>query len=639
MGGSADKRTREVDGLQQAIMRFLNCGILLDEPFRSDGVDSERHQNPNGDGANPRMNLQIESETDMPLAWVKSAMLIRANSLSYGISGVRVTLITNLVQLLKQAILPKVPLRGSISASGDLIPLSYVANTLQGSPGTKVSVLSNGMKKLVGADVALQEAGIQPIEFAPKEALALVNGTSFSAGAAALVLHDVHVSITMAQILTAMAVEALHGARESFDPYFAKVRPHPGQKEVAQNIDAFLWESKLVKEEIGKSDLGLAQDRYSIRTVSQWLGQEVESLVLAHNQVLTECNSLTDNPLMNPDGRVMQGGNFQATCVTSAMDRTRTALQMSGRMLFQQLTEMMNPPTSNGLPPGLTADEPSCDFVMKGMDVAAASYASELSFLAQGMTCFFVNAEQGNQSLNSLALISARYTQTALDVFQHLAATVLVALCQALDLRAIQRNFAFQFAPVFHRETSEWTKKWLGDGSETERNAKVQLWTNFLSKFGDSADLDSTERFQAIMRSLCESARQIGRADGYKMEPQFHEDLDQWSSSLSASAQLAYQNVLDQHSMSDALAYLGAASKRMYSFVREAQQVPFLRKQQQPSISKESVFMGSKKGETLGTFISRIYQALKQGSFLPVIKGCLEEASTRTKQMEREAKF
>ena len=633
-GASADRRTGEVGGLQQAIMRFLNCGILAD-------TYTEKFDSAQDDGSSFRFCLAPNDEkyTEMPPAWVKAAMLIRANSLSYGISGVRVQLLTNLLRLLERNVIPIVPLRGSISASGDLIPLSYVANLLQGSPGIKVLVQSTAMKKRVSADVALREAGIPSIGFAPKEAIALVNGTSFSAGAAALILHDVHLAIILAQILSAMAVEALHGAKESFDPYFAEVRPHPGQKEVAQNIDAFLWKSKLVKEEVGGSGHGLPQDRYSLRTISQWLGQEVESLLLAHNQIMTECNSITDNPLMTPDGRVMQGGNFQATSITSAMDRTRNSLQMSGRMLFQQLTEMMSPPTSNGLPPTLTADEPSCDFLMKGVDVAAASYASELAFLSHSTAPYFMNAEQGNQSLNPLALISARYTETALDVFWHLTSTMLVALCQALDLRAIQRDFIGLFVNSFNRETSKWTQKWLKEDLDLPEHARTQLWTQFLSKFDDSASLDSYERFQSVMRSLCESARDLGKAHQHDIQPQFHRDLDSWASSLAASGTAFYRRVVDQQSTANTTSYLGAASRNMYLFVREAQQIPFLRKQQQSSLSKTSVFMGSKEGDTLGTYISRLYRALKCGSLIPVAMGCLQDAKILTKQNMREAKL
>ncbi|KAL9087633.1 MAG: hypothetical protein Q9165_006557 [Trypethelium subeluteriae] len=638
-------------------MRLLNCGILADSdaqiaelsggqgsfPATGSNDSNERSIPMNGLPVLAQSRLSDAAQgigTLMPVTWVRSAMLVRANSLSHGISGVRVKLLTNLIKLLELNLIPEVPLRGSISASGDLIPLSYVANLLQGSPGIRVSVQSNGTKKVVGADVALQEAGISPLQFAPKEALALVNGTAFSAGAAALILHDAHVSTALAQILTAMAVEALHGTRESFDPYFAQVRPHPGQEEIAYNISSFLRESRFVREEIGNADSNLPQDRYSLRTVPQWLGPEIEKLVLAHDQVVTECNSITDNPLMAPDGRVMQGGNFQASTITSAMDTTRSSLQMSGRMLFQQLTEMMNPPTNNGLPPSLTADEPSCDFLMKGMDVAAASYTSELAFLSHSVTSFVMNAEQGNQSLNSLALISARYTQTALDVFTHLVATMLVAVCQALDLRAIQRDFLNSFAGNFGYETEKWTSKWLEGGLEAREDARARLWIAFSSKFNGSASLDSSERFQSIMTSLCEPARGLVSTRHYEGLAQLYQELDQWKSQMAASAQSLYATTLDQHSASHTLPYLGIASKAMYSYVREAQQVPFLRRQPLASLSRESVFMGGKRGDTLGTYISRIYVALKRGSLLPVVIECLEEAHSRRKAREvREAKL
>ena len=571
-----------------------------------------------------------DSETEMTRAWVKSAILIRANSMCHGISGVRVDLLQNLIRLLEQDLAPSVPLRGSISASGDLIPLSYIANLLQGSPGVKAVVRSNDGSKILSADTALQKAGITPMQFAPKEFFSFVNGTAFSAGAAAQVVHDAHFDLVLAQVLTAMSIEALHGARESFDPFFAEVRPHPGQKEVAENINAFMWKSRFIKEEIGQSASGLQQDRYSLRTTSQWLGPEVENLLLAHSQVITECNSNTDNPLLAPDGRVMQGGNFQATSITSAMDTVRHMLQMSGRMLFQQLTEMMNPPTNNGLPPNLTADEPSCDFLMKGMDVAAASYTSELAFLSQGINAFPMVAEQGNQSLNSLALISARYAQTALDVFGHLTSTMLVALCQALDLRAIQRNFHALFIEVFKLRTREWAQKWLIDDPKRSRDCQTELWSEFLTKFRDSANLDLTIRFKSIMDSLYEPARKIGRAHGCHVKSEFCQDLDQWTLGLAASAQTLYQTAVDEHTASRTMPYLGVASRKLYTFVREIQQVPFLRRQRDTKLARDSSFVGAGKGDSLGSYISRIYSAQNRGLLLPIVVECLKEARAQT---------
>lgn len=187
------------------------------------------------------------------------------------------------------------------------------------------------------------------------------------------------------QILTAMGVEAMLGSVGSFNEFFAQVRPHKGQGEVAKNILKFLTGSNLArKEDMNEQCVsGLKQDRYAIRTSSQWMGPQLEDLALAHEQVTVECNSVTDNPLVDIAGSTIHhGGNFQAASITSAMEKTRTALQMFGRMLFSQCTEITNPDLNSGLPPNLAADEPSTSYTMKGADINVAAYMSELAFLA-----------------------------------------------------------------------------------------------------------------------------------------------------------------------------------------------------------------------------------------------------------------
>ena len=150
-----------------------------------------------------------------------------------------------------------------------------------------------------------------------------------------------------------MGVEALCGTNESFAPFIAAVRPHSGQVEAAHNISTFLNGSKLIvshsaSEHHSVDDGSLRQDRYSIRTASQWLGPQLEDLNLAHEQLSTELNSTTDNPLIDPIGqRIYHGGNFQAMAVTSAMEKTRRTLQVIGRMLFVQCTELINPALNN----------------------------------------------------------------------------------------------------------------------------------------------------------------------------------------------------------------------------------------------------------------------------------------------------
>ena len=153
----------------------------------------------------------------------------------------------------------------------------------------------------------------------------------------------------------------------------------------------------------------LAQDRYALRTASQWLGPQLEDLLLAHEQVTTELNSTTDNPLIDVEGHTTHhGGNFQAASITSAMEKTRLSLQMVGKLLFAQCSELINPLMNNGLPPNLVADEPSLSYTMKGVDIGMAAYMSELAFLANPVSSHVQSAEMHNQALNSLALISGR---------------------------------------------------------------------------------------------------------------------------------------------------------------------------------------------------------------------------------------
>lgn len=384
--------------------------------------------------------------TCMPESWARASMLIRLNSLAGGASGIRVDIAESLKQLLNADVVPRIPVRGSISASGDLSALAWIAAVMQGKSSATcfagardVDGGVDGGRKVTRADLALSEAGIAPITLHAKEGLAIVNGTAVSAAVAALASHESLNLAALAQVLTAMSVEALRGSDESFEPFIARIRPHPGQIDSARNIKAFLKGSQLLNRHDSKNVATLRQDRYSLRTASQWIGPVLEDFLLAHDQLTTEINSVTDNPLIDPvTHRVYHGGNFQARHVTSAVEKLRQGLQGIGRMLFTQCTEMINPATSWGLPPNLCSDDENNSFLFKGLDVVIAALTSELGFLANPVGTHVQTAEMGNQSLNSLALVSARYTLDAVDVLSQIASAHLLACCQALDLRAIE---------------------------------------------------------------------------------------------------------------------------------------------------------------------------------------------------------
>ncbi|KAL4875392.1 L-Aspartase-like protein [Aspergillus karnatakaensis] len=461
-GGSADARSNDVEKVQQSLISHLTCGIISDgqqqltptsngHSHQSNGAAHASNGNGTTNGHHKQQNHSVRGSlplndplaaTCMPESWSRASMLIRLNSLAGGASGIRVDIAESLQQLLNKDVVPRIPVRGSISASGDLSALAWIGAVMQGK--TSATAFSGprdieGGRRVTRADVALSQAGIEPITLHAKEGLAIVNGTAVSAGVAALAAHESLHLAALSQLLTAMSVEALRGSDESFEPFIARVRPHPGQVDSARNIKAFLTGSKLLNRHDSRNIATLRQDRYSLRTASQWIGPVLEDFSLASDQLTIELNSVTDNPLIDTEAnRVLHGGNFQARAVTSAVEKLRQGLQTIGRMLFTQCTEMINPATSWGLPPNLCSDDPNDSFLFKGLDVVIAALTSELGFLANPVGTHVQTAEMGNQALNSLALVSARYTLEAVDVLSQIASAHLLAVCQALDLRAIE---------------------------------------------------------------------------------------------------------------------------------------------------------------------------------------------------------
>lgn len=447
LGGSADTRTNNTIGLGFALVQHHHTGVLPSETSRR--------------GALPALPLSDPFAAMMPESWVRGAIVVRTNSLIRGHSAVRWELLEQMVALLRENITPCVPLRGSISACGDLTPLAYIAGTISGVRNIRVfdGPSGAGIREIVSCKKALERHHIEPLPLLQKESLGIMNGTAFSASVASLALHDaVHLAL-LAQVCTAMATEALLGVRANYDPFIHEVaRPHPGQVEAARTIWDLLKGSKLAtgheKDVTIEQDQGeLRQDRYTLRTAPQFLGPQIEDIIAALNSVTIECNSTTDNPLFNGEtGEVHHGGNFQAMAVTNAMEKTRLALHHIGKLMFAQTTELLNPVMNRGLPPSLAASDPSLDYHGKGLDIAVAAYTSELGFLANPVSTHIQSAEMHNQAVNSLALISARATITSLEVLSMLVATHLYLLCQAFDIRAMQAEFKKELREIVHEE-------------------------------------------------------------------------------------------------------------------------------------------------------------------------------------------
>ncbi|KAF4638022.1 hypothetical protein G7Y89_g45 [Cudoniella acicularis] len=627
VGASADTRTDAVYGLQQTIIRQFHSGILVSPTTRALAAKSHIKSKAGSDHvstANALQKLLLLDDpvaaTCMPASWARASILIRTNSLARGHSSVRPVLIQRLIDLLRLEITPMIPLRGSISASGDLMPLAYIGGALQGRPGTLVWApevdRSIGGRRVVTAEVALAQALLEPIILGPKEGLAVVNGTSVSAGTAALAMHDANCLAVACQVLTAMSTEALKGTEESFDSFFARVRPHPGQIESSFNIANFLAGSKLIRRH-GDDDRegALYQDRYSIRTAPQWIGPILEDFLLATRQITIECNSTTDNPLFDTgSGRLLCGGNFQAKSITSAMEKMRLGLQSIGQMLFAQCTELMNPKLNNGLPPNLVADQPSQSFLMKPLDVAIASFQSELGFLSNPAGTHINSAEMGNQSLNSLALISVRYSHIAVDVLSHLCAVHAFALCQALDLRAMQIKFLDALEPIFRSETAKMLAIF---GEQVNVEAEhTHLWSQLIKCLDETTTKDSATRFPAVFESLQPSILALDSIIG-DPSTKVVGPLREWTRSCSDMALKAFHaNTESYAARPDAAPFLGKASTRIYDMIRHELSVPF--------IQGDEAMTGE---VSIGSYITSIYEAIRNGVFFLSVIECLEEVS------------
>ncbi|KAJ4483808.1 L-Aspartase-like protein [Lentinula aciculospora] len=497
-GGSADTRTDSPLALGHALLQMQHAGVLPSSTKTPEAL--------------PLLDLM---GSVMPEAWVRAAMLVRMNSLIRGHSGVRWELIERINQVLSANITPVVPLRGSISASGDLSPLSYIAGTLCGNPSIRVfdgpSVF--GFRQMVPSHEALALHDIEPIPLVSKEHLGILNGTAFSAAVASLVLDDAVKLTMLSHVLTAMGVEALCGTRGSFHPFIHDVaRPHPGQIESARLVWNLLEDSQLAvlqEEEVTiEEDEGtLRQDRYSLRTAPQFLGPQIEDLLASLATVTKECNSTTDNPLIDGvTGHVHHGGNFQAMAVTNAMEKTRLSLHHIGKLMFAQCAELMDPSMNRGLPPSLASTDPSLNYHAKGIDIATAAYVSELGYLASPVSTHIQSAEMvssfflaHSQLPSSLALISARQTLTSLDVLSILMSSYLYAICQALDLRALQREFLVGLGSICHEEFSASFASVLplSESSVVEQHVRKAA----IATFEKNSTLDLHERMHKVAAS------------------------------------------------------------------------------------------------------------------------------------------
>ena len=539
------------------------------------------------------------------------------------------SVVNTILELLRSKITPIVPLRGSISASGDLMPLSYIAGAIQGNPDTFVWMeLPEEQHKIMNSQQALDRAGIDPIVLGPKEGLSLINGTAPSAAVASLALHDAHGLAVLSQVLTALTSEALAANVEWAHPFIAQVRPHSGQIEAAQNIRTFLLGSKLTSGLETKKDrfkAGLAQERYALRSSPQWIGPQLEDLSAAADQLKIELNSTSDNPVVNvAQNDIHCGANFQAAAVTSATEKTRHCLQMLGKMLFSQTSEMINHDLSNGLPSNLAADDPSLSFCLKGLDVNMAAYQSELAYLANPISSHVQSAEMHNQAINSLALLSSRYTAQAVETLSLMTASSIYTGCQGVDLRVMHQSFLSQF----ESEALEiYTEMLDGPTRQSDCESFPVFWKALCQEWYGTASLDAHERCEHATSVVAIVLSQRPLVSNNISLSQVHDLQKALCAKMLESYRLHRDGFFKQPTTAQ---YLGQGSKWLYLFVRETLGVPMHRglvEHPSPQDTEGNMLDGRCK-KTIGSWVSMVHEAVCDGRIHDEVMRCIEHSGS-----------
>src|SRR5437660_10351953 len=328
----------------------------------------------------------------LAVAETRAMMVLRANSLSKGFSGVRAQVIETVCEMLNRGVTPVVPSQGSVGASGDLAPLAHLALAMIGEG----QCFDEKALRLSGAD-ALRRAGIKPLVLEAKEAVSLINGTQGMLGVGGLALLAAETLVDSADVIGALTLDALRGTDVAFDERIHRARPHPGQLKTAENLRKML-EGSQIRE--SHRDCARVQDAYSLRCMPQVHGAVRDTLAHCRRIFETEVNSAVDNPLVFPDrvgagaspaqaerssaasdGEILSGGNFHGEPIAFVLDFLGIALSALAGISERRLERLVNPALNEGLPPFLAAGAGlNSGFMMA--QVTAAALVSENKVLA-----------------------------------------------------------------------------------------------------------------------------------------------------------------------------------------------------------------------------------------------------------------
>jgi histidine ammonia-lyase len=365
----------------------------------------------------------------------RAMLLLRANAIAKGFSGVRPVVAEALCKMLNAGVHPVIPSQGSVGASGDLAPLAHLA---QVAIGEGEAILQ--ARKLPGGD-AMRSAGIAPLKLEAKEGLALLNGTQAMLALLALGLREAEIAVDTADVAAALSLDALRGSPAAFDERIAAARPYAGHAITARNL-RMLNEGSAIRESHRAAEKDKrVQDAYSLRCTPQVHGAVRDALSQVRATLAVELNSATDNPLVFADsGEVISGGNFHGQPLAMAADQLAVALATLAGISERRIEQMTNPQTS--LLPAFLVRDAGLNSGFMIMQVAAAALSSEMKTQATPHSVDSIPTSANQEDYVSMGMGAARRILPMLGNLRNVLAIELLAACQGIDLLAPLRTGA-----------------------------------------------------------------------------------------------------------------------------------------------------------------------------------------------------
>ncbi|MBI3159316.1 MAG: histidine ammonia-lyase [Chloroflexi bacterium] len=370
----------------------------------------------------------------LPPEVVRAAMLIRANTLASGHSGIRLETLATLLEMLNRGVTPEVPAQGSLGSSGDLAPLAHVALVL--SADSENPEADSGWavwkgQRLTGS-AAMQAAGIGRVILEAKEGLALTNGATFSAALAGLTLALADTLLDTADVALSMTLEGLFGTSAAFDARLHELRKHAGQIRVAERVRRLTQGSALLDQ------AGRVQDNYSLRCAPQVQGAARHAIAHAREVIENEINAVTDNPILFSESEAISGGNFHGEPVGMVMDYAKLALAELAAISERRIYHLTDPKTNAGLPPMLvdSLHDAGLNSGMMMPQYTAAALVLENQALAFPNSVQSLPTSAGKEDHNANAMTAARTAYQVAQNCAHVLAVELICAARALETRS-----------------------------------------------------------------------------------------------------------------------------------------------------------------------------------------------------------